>query len=98
MIINQVGLLLGIEDTESDELLNTLVDLCKDEAYAYCNLPEYDEKLDGIVVKMVIQAYNRLGTEGVAAQSFSGVSESFIDGYTLDIKTALNKHRRIKLL
>jgi len=97
-MLTQVKLLLGITDTSKDALLTLLIENCSDEAVAYCNLPEYDEKLDRIVVKMVIQTYNRIGSEGVAAQSFSGVSESFIDGYTLDIKTALNRYRKLVLI
>lgn len=97
-MLTQVKLLLGVTDTSKDALLTLLIEQCSDEAVAYCNLLEYDEKLDRIVVKMVIQTYNRLGSEGVAAQSFSGVSESFIDGYTLDIKTALNRYRKLVLI
>jgi len=41
-----------------------LISLCKDEAYTYCNLPEYNAKLDGAVIQMVIERYNRIGSEG----------------------------------
>jgi hypothetical protein len=99
-MLDQVKLLLGLSstDTSKDDLLDTLIQMCSDEAVAYCNLLEYDEKLDRIVIKMVIQTYNRIGSEGVASQSFSGVGETFIDGYTLDIKTALNRYRKMVLL
>lgn len=50
-MLDRLKLLLHKEDDESvDELLLLLITLCKDEAYIYCNLDEYDEALDYIVV------------------------------------------------
>ena len=39
-----------------------------------------------------------MNTEGLAAQSYSGVSESYIDGYPQDIMMILNRKRKMKLL
>lgn len=97
-MLEQIKLLLGISDNSEDILINLLIEICEEEAFAYCNLPEYDERLDKIVLQMVIQSYNRLGTEGVASHSFSGVSESYIEGYSLNIKRALNRHRRLVVI
>jgi hypothetical protein len=99
-MLEQVKLLLGIanSDKTKDSLLNTIIDMCSDEAIAYCNLLEFDDKMERIIVKMAIQSYNRLGSEGVASQSFSGVNESFIEGYSLDIIKALNRFRKIVLV
>ena len=96
----QIKTLLGIEssDTSKDILLNTIIDMCADEAVTYCRLSEYEDKLDGAVIKMVIQSYNRLGSEGIASQSFSGVNESYVEGYTLDIIKMLNRFKRIVLI
>ena len=48
--------------------------------------------------RIAIIKLNRLGTEGLADQGFSGVSESFIDGYPADIQAALNRKRKIKVV
>ena len=40
----------------------------------------------------------RMDTEGLASQGFSGVSESYIDGYPAEIQKLLNRKRKIKLI
>ena len=63
-MLDKLKLLMGLDDS-LDELLMTLISLCKEEAYVYCNLPEYDTKLDYIVIQMVIERYNRLGSKSI---------------------------------
>lgn len=63
-MLNKLKLLLHCED---DELLITLINLCKQEAYIYCNLEEYTDALDYIVIQMVIERYNRIGSEGLTS-------------------------------
>jgi len=55
-MLDKIKLLLGInEDDESkDELLDLLISMCKDEAIDFCNLSEYNKKLDSAVISMVI--------------------------------------------
>ena len=60
-MLDKLKLLLGISDAEDiDDLLVIMMNLCKEEAYTYCNLPEYDSKLDYIVIQMVIERFNRV--------------------------------------
>jgi len=50
-MLEKLKLLLHREDTDrDDELLTTLISLCKEEAYIYCNLDEYSDALDYIVI------------------------------------------------
>jgi hypothetical protein len=64
-MLEKIKLLLNKANDDSvDELLATLIALCKEEAYVYCNLAEYNEKLDFIVIQMVLERYNRIGSEG----------------------------------
>ena len=37
-MLEKIKLLLNIQDDNQDELLSTLISLCKDEAYTYCSL------------------------------------------------------------
>lgn len=97
-MLEKIKLLLNKNDDSLDELLNTLIALCKEEAYTYCNLSEYDSKLDFIVISMVIEKYNRMGSEGTTAQSSSGVSASYDSFYSDKIVQMLNKNRRVKLV
>ena len=95
-MLDKIKLLLSITDDTADDLLNTLIAICKEEAYIYCNLPEYNEKLDNIVVFMVIEKYNRIGSEGTESQSACGISATYESFYSEKIVKMLNKHRRVR--
>ena len=97
-MLDKLKLLLGITDDEQDELLYLLISLGKDEAYNYCNLPEYNSKLDGAVLQMVIERYNRIGSEGATAQTSSGVSMTYDSFYSDKVRWMLNKHRKVKMI
>lgn len=95
-MLDKIKLLLGIEDDDSDELLTVLINICKEEVYTYCNLPEYDSKLDYLVVQMVIERYNCMGSEGARKQESSGISTSYYKFYSDRIVKLLDKNRRVK--
>ena len=95
-MLEKIKLLLSMADDTADDLLNTLIAMCKEEAYIYCNLEEYNSKLDNIVVSMVIEKYNRIGSEGTTSQSASGISASYESFYSDKIVKMLNKHRRVR--
>lgn len=97
-MLDKLKLLLNIPDDTQDELLQVLISLCKDEAFNYCNLPEYSKKLDGAVIQMVIERYNRIGSEGATQQSSSGVSMTYDSFYSDKVRWMLNKHRKVKMI
>lgn len=67
------------------------------EVEAYCNRT-IDYELELVAQKIAVIRLNRLHTEGLASQNFSGVSESYIDGYPAEILTVLNRKRKIKVV
>lgn len=98
-MLDTIKLLLNMSNDDSiDELLLTLISLCKEEAYIYCNLDEYKSNLDYIVVQMVIERFNRIGSEGATAQSSSGVSTTYDSFYSEKVRRLLNKHRKVKTI
>lgn len=98
-MLEKIKLLLNkAEDDSVDELLNILISMCKEEAVAYCNLSAYNSDLDFIIVSMVIERYNRIGSEGTTAQSTSGVSMSYESFYSNRIVKLLNKFRKVKMV
>lgn len=97
-MLDKIKLLLSITNDDLDELLSMLIALCQEEAYTYCNLPEYDDKLDYIVMEMVIEKYNRIGSEGTTAQSVSGVSQTYDSFYSDKVTKMLNKNRKVKMV
>lgn len=95
-MLEKIKLLLSRPDDSEDELIATLISLCKEEAYIYCNLSEYDSKLDFVVIQMVIEKYNRIGSEGTTSQSGSGTSASYDSFYSDKVVRLLNKFRKVK--
>jgi hypothetical protein len=59
-------------------------------------VPDYE--LEMVAERIAIIKLNRMNTDGLASQSFSGVSESYIDGYPADILAILNRKRKIKVV
>lgn len=67
------------------------------EVQGYCRR-ELDYELEIIAERIAVIKLNRMNSEGLASQSYSGVSESYIDGYPSDILAVLNRKRRIKVV
>lgn len=97
-MLDKLKLLLNIQDDAQDELLQVLIALCKEEAFIYCNLTEYNKKLDGAVIQMVIERYNRIGSEGAIQQSSSGVEMTYDSFYSDKVRWMLNKQRKVKMI
>lgn len=97
-MIEEIKLLLG--DAASN-FTEAQIGLCLKQALAevegYCNR-EVDYELEIVAEKIAIIKLNRMNTEGLASQSYSGVSESYIDGYPADIIAVLNRKRKIKVI
>jgi hypothetical protein len=47
---------------------------------------------------MIIYRYNQLGSEGIASQSYSGISQSFTSTYPENIIKQLNTYRKLKVM
>ncbi len=67
------------------------------EVEAYCRR-DIDYELEIVALKITVIKLNRLGSEGVALQSYSGVSEHYVDGYPAEIMAVLNRKRKIKVI
>lgn len=73
----------------NEPLIDLLIVRTKVELSTYLKR-DYTDKFDNVLVDIVVIKLNRIGTEGVASQSFSGASESFLDGYPDYIMKQLN--------
>lgn len=97
-MLEEIKLLLGeAADNYTDAQINLCLKMAIAEVEAYTNR-DADATLELIAQKIAIIKLNRINTEGLASQSFNGVSESYIDGYPDDIKTILNRKRKLKTL
>ena len=85
-------------NTYTDELINLFIEDTTKEVKIYCNREDIDTELESVIRRIVIIKLNRMNSEGLSNQSYSGVSESFIDGYPQDIISVLNRKRKLKTL
>lgn len=97
-MLEEIKILLG--DSASN-YTDAQISLCLKHALAevetYCGR-SLDMELEMVAQKIAILKLYRLGTEGLSSQSYSGVSESYIDGYPADIMAVLKRKRRIKVV
>ena len=97
-MIEEIKLLLGDAAANfSDAQIGICYKMALAEVEDYCNR-EADAALELIAEKIAVIKLNRMNTEGLASQSYSGVSESYIDGYPAEILTVLNRKRKIKTI
>lgn len=97
-MLEEIRLLLGEAATNySDAQISLAYKIALNEVEEYCKR-DADTALELIAEQIAVIKLNRRNTEGLASQSFSGVSESYIDGYPDEIKAVLNRKRKIKML
>lgn len=97
-MIDEIKILLGdAAGNYSDALIGLCAKQALAEVEAYCKRTA-DLELEMVAERIAIIKLNRINTDGLASQSFSGVSESYIDGYPADILAILNRKRKIKVV
>lgn len=67
------------------------------EVEEYCKR-DADTALELVAEQIAVIKLNRIGTEGLTSQSYSGVSENYIDGYPSEIVAVLNRKRKVKFV
>lgn len=97
-MIEEIKILLGDSATNySEAQISLAYKIALAEVEDYCNR-EADATLELLAEKIAVIKLNRTNTEGLASQSYSGVSESYIDGYPSEILAVLNRKRKIKIV
>ena len=97
-MIDNIKLLLGAAAANfTDAQITLALEMAKAEIEAYCNRV-MDLELEMIAQRIATIKLMRMNTEGLQSQSFSGVSENYVDGYPADSMAVLNRKRQVKLL
>jgi hypothetical protein len=97
-MIEEIKLLLGEAAANfTDAQISLCFKMALAEVEDYCRR-DADTVMEIQAQKIAVIKLNRLNTEGLASQGFSGVSESYVDGYPADIMTVLNRKRKIKVV
>lgn len=95
MLLEKLKMLLpNVSGNDKDDLLTLLLDQATETAMNYTHSDDI-VGLTPIILKMAVFDYNRLGTEGLASEGYSGVSFSYLDDYPETILRALRSKRRI---
>ena len=98
IVIEEIKILLGdAASNYTDAQISLALKLAISEVELYTNR-EVDAALELIAEKIAVIKLNRMNTEGLASQSYSGVSESYLDGYPQEIVTVLNRKRKVKVI
>ena len=97
-MLERIKLLLNITDESKDALLNELIDNATEFAQNYINNDAALENLTGTIVNMVLYDYNRMGTEGLTSENYSGVSFGYASGYSDDIMKQLRRYRKVRVI
>ena len=97
-MLEELKLLLGTAaENYTDAQISLSLKHAIAEVESYTNRT-IDTELELIALQIAKIKLNRINTEGVAAQSFSGISETYIDGYPAEIKAVLDRKRKIKVI
>lgn len=97
-MVEDIKILLGDAATSfSDDQIALCLKMALAEVEAYCNRA-LDYELELVAQRIAIIKLNRINTEGLSSQNYSGVSENYLDGYPAEILAILNRKRKIKIV
>lgn len=97
-MLEEIKLLLGDSAANyTDALIELRYRMALSDVEAYCGR-DADEVMQLAAVKIAVIMLNRMGTEGLASQSFSGVSESYMSELPPDIMAVLKRKRKVKVI
>lgn len=97
-MINEIKIMLADSASNySDELIGLTAKQAISFVEMYTNR-QLDYELEIIACRIAVLNLNRIGTEGLASQSYSGITEAYLNDLPADIKSALNRKRKIKVV
>ena len=96
-VIDNVKSELNITDASQDALLTSLITAETANAVTITHNPAAAED-DGLITRMVVFRYNRMGTEGLNSESYSGVNFSYTADYPADIMSLLKAMKKVRVI
>ena len=95
-ILDNVKVLLGITGTDKDNLLNLLIDNATEFAVTYTKNPDV-ESFYGCIQRIVVYDYNRMDTEGLTSESYSGLMFNYAADYPEAVLKPLRAYRKVRV-
>lgn len=100
-MLEQIKILLGITDNESDALLGIMIDDARSAIISYLNRKDFPEGLNFAIREMVVKAYKESTSGGVTSISRgdTSINYSTIDSSYFDEKLlrAFSKYKKIRM-
>lgn len=97
MTVNETALarLKLLISNAKEDVLRALYEQCAADFMSICNREDVPEGASSVVEQMVAYRYSQINAEGLASQSFSGQSESYLIDYPDRLKRAMYRFRRL---
>lgn len=97
-MIEDVKVLLGDAAANfTDAQIGLALKMATAEIEGYCHR-KLDLELEIAATQIAVIKLNRIHTEGLASQSFSGVSENYTDTYPSGLQALLDRKRKMKVI
>ena len=97
-MVEEIKLLMGDASSNfSDAQIGLMAKLALDFVETYTDR-NANYSLTLLAERIAVIYLNRMNTEGLTSTSFSGSSESFLDGLPDDIIRALEKKRKVRVI
>lgn len=97
-MVEEIKLLMGDASSNfSDAQIGLMAKLALDFVETYTDR-NANYSLTLLAERIAVIYLNRMNTEGLSSASFSGSSESFLDGLPDDIIRALDKKRKVRVM
>lgn len=94
----EIKLLLGdAAENFSEAQISLCYRMALAEVEEYCRR-EADAILELAAARIAVIKLNRICSDGLLSQSFSGISENYLDGYPQEIVAILNRKRKLKVV
>lgn len=91
-LLSKIKFMLNETD---DILIQIIIDDVTEYLSSITNLAK--EEIPTMLIKdLVIIRYNKLGSEGLNSEAYSGVTQNFINGLPEDLKTQIKTLRKVK--
>lgn len=95
-MLKKIKVYLGINDDEYDSLIELLIQFAMDAFEDYTGASAADHET--VIIKMVIEDFNKYGSEGISALSFGGAKEDVLTNYSAPLLKQIRKHKKVKVM
>ena len=94
----QERLTIKLGGTVDSSLLAVCIEEAENDFKYLTGRDEEPAMASSLVDDMAMQRYQNNGNEGLASQSYSGISESYLSSYNDNIKGGISRFRKLKMI